>query len=64
MILLVGANGYLGQKLSETFKRKKKKFIKIDQTLKGSQKIDINDKYQLEKIFFKNKFKVVINCSC
>ena len=64
MILLVGANGYLGQKLSETFKRKKKKFIKIDQTLKGRQKIDINDKFQLEKIFFNNKFKVIINCSC
>ena len=49
MILLVGANGFLGSQLSIALNRKKKKFLRIDKTLKGKNKLDINDKEQLNK---------------
>ena len=64
MILLVGANGFLGSKISEELIKKKKRFIRIDKSLKGKEKIDINDLEKLNKFFKKNKFKIIINCAC
>jgi len=64
MILLVGANGFLGAKISEELIKKKKIFIRIDKSLKGKEKIDINDLEKLNKFFKKNKFKIIINCAC
>ena len=43
MILVVGANGFLGSKLSQTLLKKKIPFIKIDKNLKNQEKVDINN---------------------
>lgn len=64
MILVVGANGFLGSKLSKTLKKKKLPHIKIDQNLRNKEKVDINIFTELENVFKKNKIKVVINCAC
>ena len=64
MILVVGANGFLGSKLSQTLKKKKLSYIKIDQSLSNKEKVDINIYSELENIFKKNKIKIVINCAC
>ena len=64
MILVVGAKGFLGSKLSETFLKKKIHFLKIDKNLKNKQKKNINELNQLEKVFLENKIKIVINCAC
>ena len=64
MILIVGAKGFLGSKLSKTFKEKKISFLKIDRNLKNKEKIDINNYNDLSKFFKKHKIKIVINCAC
>ena len=64
MILVVGANGFLGSKLSQTLKKKKLSYIKIDQSLSNKEKVDINIYSELENIFKKNTIKIVINCAC
>ena len=51
MILLVGANGFLGSKISEELIKKRKRFIRIDKSLKGKEKLDINDLEKLNKFF-------------
>ena len=64
MILVVGANGLLGSKLTKELRKKKLKFFKIDKSLKGKEKIDITDYKSLENFFNLKKIKVVINCVC
>tara|TARA_B100001123_G_C15311114_1_gene1024371 strand:- start:368 stop:1363 length:996 start_codon:yes stop_codon:yes gene_type:complete len=64
MILVVGANGFLGSELSESLSKNKINFIKIDKTLSGKEKIDINKKNELELIFKHNKIDTIINCAC
>jgi nucleoside-diphosphate-sugar epimerase len=64
MILVVGAKGFLGSKLSKILKKKKISFFKIDKKLKNAEKVNINNYYQLKKIFENNKIKIVINCAC
>ena len=64
MILVVGAKGFLGSKLSKILKKKKISFFKIDKNLKNAEKVNINNYYQLKKIFENNKIKIVINCAC
>ena len=51
MILLVGANGFLGSKLTKELKKKKLKFFKIDKSSKGKEKVDITDYKSLENFF-------------
>ena len=64
MILVVGANGFLGSKLSQTLKKKKLSYIKIDRNFYNKEKVDINIYPELENIFKRNKIKIVINCAC
>ncbi len=64
MILVVGAKGFLGTKLSKILQKKKITFFKIDKNLKNKEKVNINNYNQLKKIFEKNKIKIVINCAC
>ena len=64
MILVVGAKGFLGTKLSQILNKKKIYFLGIDKNLDNKQKIDINNFNELKKIFENNKIKVVINCAC
>ena len=64
MILVVGANGFLGSKLSQTLLKKKIPFIKIDKNLKNQEKVDINNYDELKKLFKHHKIKIVINCAC
>ena len=64
MILVVGARGFLGSKLSKTLKEKKISFLKIDRNLNNNENININNYKELSKFFEKNKIKVVINCAC
>mgnify|MGYP001174998139 FL=1 len=64
MILIVGAKGFLGSKLSKTLKEKKIPFLKIDKNLKNKEKININNYEDLSTFFKKNKIKIIINCAC
>ena len=64
MILVVGANGFLGSKLVEELKKKKFKFLKIDKSLPGKEKVDITNYKSLENFFNLKKIKVIINCAC
>ena len=64
MILVVGANGFLGSELCKKLKQKKIIFKRIDKTLKNKEKIDINDIKVLKNFFEKNNFKIIINCAC
>jgi len=64
MILVVGANGFLGSKLIRELKKKKLKFFKIDKSLIGKEKVDITNYKSLEKFFNLKKIKVIINCAC
>ena len=64
MILVVGANGFLGTEICKKLKIKKKKFIKIDKSLVGAEKIDINCINSLRYFFKKNSIKIIINCAC
>ena len=64
MILLVGAKGFLGSKLSKVLKNKKISFYQIDKKLKNKEKVNINNYNQLKQIFENNKINIVINCAC
>ena len=64
MILIAGANGFLGSEVCNKLKKKKIKFLRLDISLKGIEKVDINNINNLEKLFIKHKIKTIINCAC
>ena len=64
MILIAGANGFLGSEICNKLKKRKIKFLRLDISLKGIEKVDINNINDLEKLFNKKKIKTIINCAC
>ena len=64
MILIIGANGFLGTHLQKLFLKKKINFFPTDITLKGKNYLDIKDFISINEVFKRNNIKSVINCSC
>ena len=63
-VAITGANGFLGSRLCITLKSRNIDFIKIDKSLSGDEKIDINDFNQLETFIKSKNIKTIINCAC
>ena len=68
-ILVVGANGQLGQELKEVLKTGKAEIGEIDSSYKNAEiayvdidVLDITDKQKVDE-FFNTSYDIVINCS-
>ena len=64
MILIVGANGFLGNQLQKLFLKKKVKFFPTDISLKDKNFLDIRDFISIRNFLKKNNVKIIVNCSC